>query len=241
MTSRILVFTATYNEKENMPPLLEGIWSVVPNADIFVIDDNSPDGTGLLLDQLAQQNPKLLVKHRPGKLGVGSAHSEAIKYACEKEYDILITMDADFSHDPKVIDSMIKGLESNDFVIGSRFVEGGKLDYSGFRRFISLGANWLARYALGIRCRETTTSFRGFRKSLLQKLPIQQVKAEGYSFFLECTYLVCRTTQKVQEIPIHFQDRRYGQSKISQAEIYKGFLTLFRLCFQRLFHLKGKS
>lgn len=232
---KLLVFTATYNEKENIPLLLAGIWQTCPQADIYVIDDNSPDGTGKVLDQMAQQNNHLIVKHRPGKLGVGSAHREAIIFAREKGYDALITMDADFSHDPEVIGLMVTGLEKSEFVIGSRFAPGGKLDYHGFRRVISVGANLLARYALGITCRETTTSFRGFTKSLLQRLPIEQVQAEGYSFFLECTYFICQTTNKVLEIPIHFQDRRFGQSKISQTEIYKGFLTLFRLTFNRIF------
>lgn len=238
--SKMLIFTATYNEKENITPLLEGIWESVPEADILVIDDRSPDGTGEVLDAIAQLNPKLKVRHRSGKLGVGSAHREAIGYARENRYDKLITMDADFSHDPKVIKDIIKALHQYEFVIGSRFVEGGKLDYSGFRRLISFGANLLSRYVLGITCRETTTSFRGFRASLLNRLPIHQVKAEGYSFFLECTFLVCRTTKSVLEIPIHFQDRRHGQSKISQSEIYKGLLTVLRLTFSRLFS-KGPS
>jgi dolichol-phosphate mannosyltransferase len=232
---KTLVFTATYNEKENITPLLEGIWNSVPSADIFVIDDNSPDGTGKVLDSIANNNSKLIVRHREGKLGVGSAHREALAYARDKGYGILITMDADFSHDPSVVKTMIEALAKHEFVIGSRFIHGGQLDYHGFRRFISFGANLLARYVLGITCRETTTSFRGFRASLLQRLPINKVKAEGYSFFLECTYIICRTTQSVLEIPIHFQDRRFGQSKISQSEIYKGLFTVLRLCFSRVF------
>lgn len=231
---KVLVFTATYNEKQNIPPLLEGIWNSVPNADILVIDDNSPDGTGEVLNQIALSNSKLKVKHRAGKLGVGSAHREAIIYARENNYDALITMDADFSHDPSVIANMLSLLEKNEYVIGSRFADGGQLDYHGFRRLISIGANFLARYVLGITCRETTTSFRAFRKSLLQRLPIEKVKADGYSFFLECTYIICKTTQSTHEMPIHFQDRRFGHSKISQTEIYKGFLTLIRLSFRRV-------
>jgi len=238
--SKVLVFTATYNEKENITPLLEGIWNSVPNADIYVIDDNSPDGTGDVLDAISKNNWKLKVHHRAGKLGVGSAHSEAITYARTQGYGKLITMDADFSHDPAVIKSLVEALDKYEFVIGSRFAEGGKLDYHGFRRFISFGANFLSRYVLGITCRETTTSFRGFHASLLERLPIKDVKADGYSFFLECTYMICRTTKSVHEIPIHFQDRRYGQSKISQSEIYKGLFTVLRLCVSRFFS-KGTS
>lgn len=232
---KTLVFTATYNERDNILLLLEEIWQYAPTADILVTDDNSPDGTGQVLDEAAKKNSRLIVRHRPGKMGVGSAHREAITFAREKSYDALITMDADFSHDPAVIPQMIAALDQYDYIVGSRFIEGGKVDYIGFRRVISVGANILARGGLGITCRETTTSFRCFSRELLLKLPIEQVKADGYSFFLECTFLICRTTQKILEIPIHFQDRRFGQSKISKNEIYRGFLTLGRLTLLRLF------
>jgi dolichol-phosphate mannosyltransferase len=231
---KVLVFTATYNERENVTPLIEGIWGSAPHADIFVIDDNSPDGTGEVLDSIAKENSKLKIRHRAGKLGVGSAHREAINYARENGYQKLITMDADFSHDPKVIQLIVESLNQYEYVVGSRFVDGGKLDYHGLRRLISFGANFLSRYALGITCRETTTSFRGFNDTLLARLPINEVKAEGYSFFLECTYIICRTTKSVLEIPIHFQDRRYGKSKISRMEIYNGLLTVLRLFLSRL-------
>lgn len=235
--SKLLVFTATYNEKENISALIDGIWKSVPNADIFVIDDNSPDGTGEVLDLMALKNSQLKVLHRSGKLGVGSAHRLAITYARENRYEKLVTMDADFSHDPEVVKSIVESLDNFEFVIGSRFINGGQIDYHGFRRFISFGANFLARYVLGITCRETTTSFRGFRASLLNRLPINSVKAEGYSFFLECTYIICRTTKNLVEIPIHFQDRRFGQSKISQFEIYKGLWTVVRLMASRILSL----
>lgn len=235
-TKKVLIFTATYNERDNIILLLEGIWQVVPQAEILVIDDNSPDGTGQVLDDIADKDSRLLVQHRSGKMGVGSAHREAITFARRNSYDALITMDADFSHDPWVIPQMLHALDQNyDYIVGSRFVEGSKIDYVGFRRMISIGANILARGGLGITCRETTTSFRCFSRELLQRLPIDQVKADGYSFFLECTFLICRTTRKILEIPIHFQDRRFGQSKISKNEIYRGFLTLARLTIRRFY------
>lgn len=232
---KLLVFTATYNESGNISPLLDGIWSAAPLAQVLVIDDGSPDGTGKVLDAIARKNSNLIVKHRPGKMGVGSAHREALLFARETGYDTVISLDADFSHDPLVISKIMEALKTHEFVIGSRFIAGGRLDYRGFRRLISWGANRLARAALGIRFRETTTSFRGFTKSLLKRLPIELIQSEGYSFFLECSYFVGRTTKRVLEIPIHFQDRRFGQSKISQSEIYNGFFTLFRLFSKRLF------
>lgn len=235
---RLLVFTATYNEKENIPILMKAIWDTVPYADIMVTDDNSPDGTGKLLDQmqkdLSAEHSKLILNHRPGKMGVGSAHKEALTFALEKKYDLLITMDADLSHDPAIIATMVKELETHDFVIGSRFAKGGKLDYHGFRRVISVGANLIARYLLGIKCSETTTSFRGFHSSLLKKFPIHKIEAEGYSFFLECTFHICRTAENILEIPIYFRDRKFGYSKISKNEIFKGFLTVIRLFFTRM-------
>jgi dolichol-phosphate mannosyltransferase len=237
---KLLVFTATYNEKDNVIPLIHGVWQVVPEADLLIIDDASPDGTGRLLDMESSKNSKLKVIHRPGKLGVGSAHKIALQYALDQNYDKLVTMDADFSHEPSVIREMNTRLDEYEFVIGSRFVNGGRVDYVGFRRFISLGANWMARYLLGIKLHETTTSFRGFRRSLLQKLPIKTIEAEGYSFFLECSYFICLTTKNFFEIPIHFKDRQFGQSKISKHEILMGFLTVFRLFFYRVLRVVGR-
>lgn len=233
--SRTLVFAATYNERDNIEKLIAQIWQAVPATDILIVDDNSPDGTGQVLDQIAAKNPKLKVIHRSGKLGVGSAHKVAFRYARENGYAALVTMDADFSHDPQVIPKLLAALAGHDFVIGSRFAPGGSLDYSGFRLLISRGANFLARTLLGIIPYETTTSFRAFGPKMLASLPIENVQADGYSFFLECTYLICRHTNKVFEIPIHFLDRVHGKSKISNKEILNGFLTLFRLFFSRIF------
>lgn len=237
---RLLIFTATYNEQENIVPLIDAIWKNAPHADILVTDDHSPDGTGESLEKLKlERNPgrtqgKLLVHHRSGKLGVGSAHREALEFALKQNYDYIITMDADFSHDPALIGPMLTALRSRDFVIGSRFIEGASLEYHGTRRLISVGANILARTMLGVPFRETTTSYRGFSKKLLQTFPIKNVKSEGYSFFLECSFYVGRTTRSVMEIPICFKDRKFGKSKISKNEILKGFLTLFKLFLLRV-------
>jgi dolichol-phosphate mannosyltransferase len=239
---RTLVFTATYNEAGNIEPLLNEIWLAVPETSVLVVDDNSPDGTGKILDQIASRNPKLIVIHRPGKMGVGSAHKLAITYAADNGFDALVTMDADFSHEPKVLPALFGGLKQNHFVIGSRFVEGGRLDYTGFRLFISHGANFLAHALLGVIPRETTTSFRAFSRELLKTIPVQQIEADGYSFFLECTDSISLMTKRILEVPIHFQDRRYGKSKISKREIYMGFLTVGRLALdraRRIFGLKA--
>jgi dolichol-phosphate mannosyltransferase len=231
--SKVLIFTATYNEAENIRSLIEEIQHYAPQADVLVVDDHSPDGTGTLLDELATQIPALRVIHRKGKLGLGTAHLRGMEYAVANNYDVLVTMDADFSHHPKYLPTMLQLMETNDFVIGSRYMKGGGLGYGFVRTFISKSANLLARLLLSIRLRECTTSYRGFSRPLLEKILRQRVQSEGYSFFFEMVYLVTRLTTKTAEFPIYFADRVKGESKISKKEIYRGITTLFKLFGQR--------
>ncbi len=230
-----LIFTATYNEADNIASLVSDCLSALPHAHMLVVDDNSPDGTGKILDQLALGYAgRLKVIHRPRKLGLGSAHKLAMKFALQNDYDSLVTMDADYSHHPKYLPTMHKFLESADFVTGSRYVEGGRCDYGLGRQVISRGANFLARTLLGIRLHETTTSYRGFRRSLLEKLPIDKIKAEGYAFFFESIFHSCRIASKAAEFPIHFEDRRAGTSKISKKEVAKSVVRLARMWLRRV-------
>lgn len=230
---KTLIFTATYNEAENIGPLIEEVFSYVPEADVLVIDDNSPDGTGQILDTLAQENARLKVIHRKGKLGLGTAHMAAMHYAVEHNYEVLITMDADFSHHPKYLPTMQHLMQTHDFVIGSRYMKGGGLGYGLLRTVFSRGANLLARTLLGIPLKECTTAYRGFRKNLIEKLLQTPIQSEGYSFFFEMVYVITRTTKNITEFPIYFADRTRGESKISQKEIYKGISTLFYLFMKR--------
>ncbi|MCF8719857.1 polyprenol monophosphomannose synthase [Nitrospina gracilis] len=235
--ARILVFTATYNEADNIEALIEGIRRYVADADILVVDDASPDGTGDLLDRLAEREKKLHVVHRPGKLGLGTAHLFAMQFAILHDYDILITMDADFSHNPQYLPTLLKLMEENDFVIGSRYISGGRCDYGFVRTLVSRTANTLVHLLLNIPTHETTTSYRGFRVSLLKRMDLNSLRSEGYSFFMESIFLVHRATKKMAEFPIHFEDRRAGQSKISKREIIKAMLNLLRVAFRRCFVL----
>ena len=232
---KILVFTATYNEVENIEKLILGIFHFAPKADVLVIDDNSPDGTGRLLAALAEKNKKLHVIHRAGKEGLGTAHLMAMRFAVEKKYDVLITMDADFSHDPKYLPKMLNLIKEYDFVIGSRYMPGGGLGYGFSRTLLSRSANWLARLLLSIKLTECTTSYRAFRRDLLEKILQARVDSSGYSFFFEMVYVVSRLTSKVTEFPIYFADRVAGESKISKHEIFRGLVTLFQLFWRRLF------
>jgi glycosyltransferase involved in cell wall biosynthesis len=232
---KTLVFTATYNEVDNVENIIEGIFDHLPEAEILIVDDNSPDGTGTLLDLLSVNNSNIHVIHRPSKLGLGTAHLLAMKYALHHEYEYLITMDADFSHNPKYLRVMKQLLEDNDFVIGSRYTKGGRCDYGFVRTLISKTANTLARYLLGIPTHEATTSYRGFSLGLLKQMDLNSIWSDGYSFFMESIFVVRQATRRMAEFPIHFEDRRAGASKISKREIYKAIYNIIRLFYRRLF------
>jgi len=232
---RTLVFTATYNEADNIEALINEIFHYLPETDILVVDDNSPDGTGPLLDRLASDNSRIHIVHRPSKLGLGTAHLLAMRYAVHHDYDHLITMDADFSHNPKYLPIIEQLMQDNAFVIGSRYTKGGRCDYQGIRVLISKTANTLARYLLGVPTHEATTSYRGFTRSLLKEMDLDSIWSNGYSFFMESIFLVRRTTNRMSEFPIHFEDRRAGASKISKVEIIKAVYHIARMFYRRLF------
>ena len=234
---RTLVFTATYNEVDNIEQLVREIFQYLPGQEILVIDDSSPDGTGDLLDTLSADNPNIHVIHRPSKLGLGTAHLLAMKYAIHGGFDFLITMDADFSHHPKYLPTMAKLLEENDFVIGSRYASGGRCDYGLLRIFVSRTANTLARFFLGIPTHEATTSYRGFPITLLKRMDLNSIRSNGYSFFMESIFVVTQTTRNLAEFPIHFEDRRAGTSKISKQEVLKAMYNLIWMFFRRFFVL----
>ena len=233
---RTLVFAATYNELDNIQSLLDEIWDAIPDSDILIVDDNSPDGTGNLLDQIAAVKKQLKVLHRPSKLGLGTAHCLAMIFAIKHGYDVLVTMDADHSHDPADIPRLIGKLTEADFVIGSRYVPGGGCDYNGYRKFLSVSANMAARLVLGIRLHEFTTSYRAFRVSALAKVNFVKMHNQGYSFFMESVYRLHQAGLKLAEIPIYFHYRYAGSSKIPRLEIIRGMVKLFYLFVSRVFN-----
>lgn len=232
--NKTLIFTATYNESENIASLCSHVLGLDPGYDMLVIDDSSPDGTGQILDDLARANPRLKVVHRPGKLGLGSAHEWAMDYAEQQHYEALVTLDADFSHDPNDIPRLLKALEGMDFVTGSRYMEGGSCNYSGYRRVVSIWANWWARRLLGIPLHEMTTSFRVFRVDFLRRVDLGAIKSNGYSFFMEIVFRLSRVGARMTEVPICFADRRAGASKIPPFEIFNGMRHLLYLFCLRL-------
>ena len=231
---RILIAVATYNEVDNVEELSRQIFCHLPSAEILFVDDASPDGTGRLLNELCNKNKKIHVVHRSGKMGLGTACLLAFKYAIAGEFDYFISMDADFSHDPKQLPEMVKLLGEHEFVIGSRWMEGGICDYSFWRKTVSITANFLGRLLLNLKLHEVTTYYRGYKVDLLKKIKLDSINAEGYSFAVELIYRITQITDKIIEFPIYFRDRQAGVSKISKTEVYRGVITLLKLFVGRL-------
>ena len=226
---KTLIIIPTYNEYDNLRPLLEQIFTYAPASDILIVDDNSPDGTGKLADEIASQNPQVHVMHRAGKLGLGTAYIAGFKYAVEHQYDAAFEMDADFSHDPRYLPDFLKAIESADLVIGSRYVKGGGTpNWSLLRRFISGGGNIFARVMLGIPVRDCTAGYRCYRRTVLESLGLDTIESQGYAFQVELAYRVYKRGFKIVETPIIFLDRRVGKSKMSRVIFLEGFTWVVR-------------
>ncbi len=231
-----VVILPTYNEADNIWALVESILKLSVNFQIVIVDDNSPDGTGQLADELACTYPTVEVIHRPGKLGLGTAHIAGFKRALALGADRILTMDADFSHHPDYIPQLIELTRSTDVSIGCRYIDGGGTRYWGLgRRALSRGANAFARMALELQVHDCTGAFRCFRREALEALDLDSIFSEGYSFLIEMIYRCERQGFRIGEVPIIFADRRHGQSKISRQEIFKAMYTVFRLGWEKRF------
>lgn len=215
---RITIVLPTYNEAENLPKLVSALFSLPLDLAVLVVDDNSPDGTGRLADDLATQHPgKLHVLHRSGKLGLRSAYMEGFQKAFDLGAGAVVQMDADFSHDPAVLPEMARRLASHDVVIGSRYVQGGSLDdrWPAWRKALSSFGNFYARTILSSPLHDMTTGFRMWRREALQNMPLDRIRSNGYIFLVEMAYVAYLMGLRISEVPIHFADRRWGKSKMS--------------------------
>ena len=230
---RILVFTATYNEKENIKKLITLIFKHCSNANVLIIDDNSPDKTAEEIELLKNEFKNISLIKRDSKLGLDTAHKFAYKYALDKGYDYLITMDADLSHDPAELTNFISSLETYPFVIGSRYAPGGKCLMKGRRLLMSKYGNILIKLVLRINCNEFTTSYRGFDLKKLGSFNLDTVKASGYSFFMKTIFEISKRKIEIKEIPITFKDRSQGYSKLPRIEIFRTLLNLFLLILKK--------
>ncbi|MCR9106617.1 MAG: methyltransferase domain-containing protein [Gammaproteobacteria bacterium] len=233
-TSKTLIFTTCFNERENIGLMIDQIIASVPDADVLIVDDNSPDGTWDIVEEKRQLHSNIYSIRRPRKLGIGSAHKYAIFYAIREGYDTLVTMDADFSHDPREIPNMLKLHDRNVFVTGSRYCEGGTSDYTGYRDAVSRIGNIVARNVLGIKLKELTTYFRVFDVESLKKLPLRHIDSSGYSYGVELVYYLRKCGVQLREYPIHFSDRTRGASKIPRMQIFASAFDLLLLGVGRL-------
>ena len=230
-----VIVIPTYNERENIGPLITRCMALPLRLDLFFIDDGSPDGTGQLLESLRSSHPHLRVMHRPGKLGLGSAYREAFRLLLKEPYDCYVTMDADLSHRPESIPDLIRRVKEADLVLGSRYTQGGgSKNWSVVRQLLSRTANRLARNLLGLNVKDATGGFRCYRRELLAALDQLDVRSNGYSFLVEMAYYTQRMGFRLHEVPIIFEERYLAKSKMSQSEVIKAIQTLLRLFLHRL-------
>jgi dolichol-phosphate mannosyltransferase len=216
---QLTVIVPTYNEAENLPKLVSVLFALpLPNLKILIVDDNSPDGTGQLADELVKSHPsQIAVLHRTGKLGLRTAYLEGFKYSIANGADAVCQMDADFSHDPNKLVEMAAALETADVVLGSRYVAGGSVDrqWPLWRKWLSAFGNTYARVVLGFPLRDVTTGYRLWRREALQGMPLERIQANGYVFLVEMAYMAFCLRYRFAQVPIYFADRRWGKSKMS--------------------------
>lgn len=223
---KILIFTACYNEAENIEKLIKGIKKCLPSSSILIIDDNSPDKTQQKITELKKEIKQINLIVRERKMGLDTAHKLAYEFAVKQKFNYLITMDADLSHDPKELINFIQNLEKSSFVIGSRYIKGGKCLMKGSRLLMSKLGNLVIKFFSKIECNEFTTSYRGFNINKLKGFHLDHVKESGYSFFMGTVFEINKRNFNIKEIPITFTDREKGISKIPKLEIFRTLTNL---------------
>jgi len=233
--NRRAVVVATYQEAGNIVPLVRSIRSSAADAHIIIVDDNSPDGTGGLADELAKQDPRVHVIHRAQKMGLGTAHLEGFALALKLGADLVATMDADFSHDPSVLPALFEAAERFDLALGSRYVAGGRVvNWAWSRRLLSRFANLYVRLITGVPLADMTTGFRCYRSSLVGQLRNFLLYSSGYAFLVETVCRAFWAGMKIGQVPITFTERRAGRTKLSMGVLLESTLLPWRLRFQRL-------
>jgi dolichol-phosphate mannosyltransferase len=233
---RILVSLATYNERDNLPRLIEEIHRYVPRADVLVVDDNSPDGTGKLADELAAADPRVRVLHRPGKLGLGTATLAAMRYAIEHGYDYLQNLDADFSHPPRYLPGILAGMADHDVMIGSRYVAGGGTEnWPVARKVMSKSVNGLVRFLFRMPVKDASGAYRCYRVSKLKDARLEETKSRGYSFQQEVLFRCHKAGCRLGEAPIVFENRRAGASKVNTREALRSIGMILYLGLRNFF------
>ena len=227
MTNRVLVIVPTYNEAGNVRKTVERVRTAVPPADVLVVDDNSPDGTGQIADRLAELDEHVHVLHRPGKAGLGAAYVAGFRWGLDRDHDVLVEMDADGSHQPEELPRLLAALEGADLVLGSRYVPGGRVvNWSRHREMLSRGGNVYARLALGVPMRDATGDYRAFRADALRRLDLYDVASQGYCFQVDLVWRAAQSGLRVVEVPITFIERVEGTSKMSSAIVFEALVKV---------------
>jgi dolichol-phosphate mannosyltransferase len=231
-----LIIVPTYNERSNIEGFIRELRQTLPNASILVVDDNSPDGTGELVDAMISQDDKLFVLHRPGKQGLGVAYLAGFDWGLERGYERFFEMDADFSHDPRHLAAFIAALDGGaDVVVGSRGVPGGRVEGWGIgRHVLSKGGSLYSRLVLGVGTRDLTTGYKAFTRRALVAIGLERIRSNGYGFQVEMSYRALRQGLSLVEVPIVFVDRRVGKSKMSRKIFFEAMLVVWRLRFDAL-------
>jgi dolichol-phosphate mannosyltransferase len=231
---KAVVCLPTYDERENVEPIVEAILAAAPEVHVLVIDDASPDGTGELADAIAARDPRVKVLHRARKEGLGKAYLAGFAWALERDYGLVLEMDADFSHDPAYLPALLERARTHDLVLGSRYVPGGgTVDWGLGRRLISRGGSLYARTILGVNVRDLTGGFKCFRREVLEAIDLPSVECTGYAFQIELTFRALCKGFRVAELPIVFADRRVGQSKMSKRIVGEAMRKVWAMRFSR--------
>jgi len=226
---RVVIVMPTYNERQNLEIIAGRVREAVPDADLLVVDDNSPDGTGDLADKLAEKDPHVQAMHRTEKAGLGRAYVAGFTWALERGYDLIVEMDADGSHRPEDLPKLLAAVKSAGAVIGSRYVPGGTVvNWPKSRAFLSWGANFYNRVMLGVRVRDATGGFRVYHAKTLRKIDLSGIQSAGYCFQIDMTLRVLQAGLSIVEVPITFVERERGASKMSSTVIFESFIRVAR-------------
>jgi len=232
---KAIVVIPTYNECENIEKMIHRLIELYPNIHILVVDDNSPDGTGKYVEDKSKEDDRIHVIHRAGKLGLGTAYVAGFKYVLERDYDYVVQMDADFSHDPKDVGRLLEAIEENDLVIGSRYIQGvNVINWPMTGLLLSYFASIYTRVITGMPVMDATGGFKCFRREVLQNINLDKVKSNGYSFQIEMNFKTYKMNFRIKEIPIVFTDRVEGTSKMSKKIVHEAVTMVWKLRFRSI-------
>jgi dolichol-phosphate mannosyltransferase len=235
---KTLVIIPTYNERENIERIVPQVLEKDPSIHVLIVDDGSPDGTGQIAERMATENDRILVLHRKNKSGLGTAYITGFKFALEKSYDLIFEMDCDFSHDPEYIPHFLEAIKDADLILGSRYISGvNVINWPMSRLLLSYFANVYSRWVTGLPLKDATGGFKCFRREVLKAVDLDGVKSNGYSFQIEMSFRAWKKGFRIKEIPIVFEDRKAGQSKMSKKIVREAIWMVWRL---RWWSLLGK-